>query len=219
MSRGVLTISSRSFGSWSLRGSLLCTMAGLDVEERVLPLDDATMRAELLHLSPSFLVPRLEYDGVAVWGVLAIAEFVNELAPDAGILPADRVTRAHCRSISGEIHQGLANLRSAMPMNLRAHHPGFKVWGGAQADIDRVLSIWSGCLRAYGGPFLFGNTLTVADAMFAPVCTRFETYDIKLPAHCADYNARMLALPAMVKWKDAALREREEIEMLDTGDF
>ena len=219
MSQGVLTISSRNYGSWSLRGSLLCTMAGLDIEERVLPSDDATARAELLHLSPSFLVPRLEYDGAAVWGVMAIAEFVHELAPHAGILPEDRVTRAHCRSISGEMHQGFANLRSAMPMNLRSHHPGFKVWAGAQADIDRILSIWSGCLRAYGGPWMFGHTPTLADAMFAPVCTRFATYDVKLPNDCAGYCERTLAMPSMVKWKEAALREHEEIEMLDTGDF
>lgn len=219
MSQGVLTISSRNYGSWSLRGSLLCSMAGLDIEERVLPPDDASARAELLHLTPSFLVPRLEYDGAAVWGVLAIAEFVNDLAPNAGILPQDRVTRAHCRSISGEMHQGFANLRSAMPMNLRAHYPGFKVFIGAQADIDRILSIWSGCLRAYGGPFLFGAAPTLADAMFAPVCTRFATYDVKLPADCAAYSALILGMPAMVKWKEAALLEHDEIEMLDTGDF
>lgn len=219
MSQGVLTISSRNYGSWSLRGSLLCSMAGLDIEERVLPFDDASARAELLHLSPSFLVPRLEYDGAAVWGVLAIAEFVNELAPQARILPEDRVTRAHCRSVSGEMHQGFANLRSAMPMNLRAHYPGFKVFLGAQADIDRILSIWSGCLRAYGGPFLFGAAPTLADAMFAPVCTRFATYDVKLPADCAAYCELIRALPAMVKWKEAALLEQDEIEMLDTGDF
>lgn len=219
MSQGVLTISSRNYGSWSLRGSLLCSMAGLDIEERVLPPDDASARAELLHLSPSFLVPRLEYDGAAVWGVLAIAEFLNELAPNAGLLPHDRVTRAHCRSISGEMHQGFSNLRSAMPMNLRAHYPGFKVFVGAQADIDRILSIWSGCLRAYGGPFLFGAAPTMADAMFAPVCTRFATYDVKLPSDCAAYSTLILGMPAMLKWKEAALLEQDEIEMLDTGDF
>ena len=219
MAQGVLTISSRNYGSWSLRGSLLCALAGLDFEERTLPADDASARAELLHLSPSFLVPRLEYDGAAVWGVLAIAEFVHDLNPGAGILPEDRVTRAHCRSISGEMHQGFANLRSAMPMNLRAQFPGFKVWAGAQADIDRILSIWSGCLRAYGGPFLFGKTPTLADAMFAPVCTRFITYDVSLPADCAGYCDTMIGHPAMQRWKDLALQEHDEIEMLDTGDF
>lgn len=219
MTQGVLTISSRNYGSWSLRGSLVCAMAGLEIDERVLPADDASARAELLHLSPSFLVPRLEYDGAAVWGVLAIAEFVHELQPGAGVLPDDAVTRAHCRSISGEMQQGFANLRSAMPMNLRSHHPGFKIWAGAQADIDRILSIWSGCLRAYGGPFLFGKKPTLADAMFAPVCTRFVTYDVALPADCAAYRDAVLAMPAMQRWKELALQEHDEIEMLDTGDF
>ena len=218
MARGVLTVSSRNYSSWSLRGSLVCRMAGIDFEEKVLPADDPTARAELLHLSPSFLVPRLEYDGAAVWGVLAIAEFVNELMPDAGLLPADRVTRAHCRSISGEMHQGFANLRSALPMNLRAHYPGFKIWAGAQADIDRVISIWSGGLRAYGGPWLFGKTPTLADAMFAPVCARFATYDVSIPGDCVKYRDMVLDMQAIRDWKEAALLEHEEIEMLN-GDF
>jgi glutathione S-transferase len=129
------------------------------------------------------------------------------------------VTRAHCRSVSGEMHQGFANLRSAMPMNLRAHHPGFKLWGGVQADIERILSIWSGCLRAYGGPWLFGKTPTLADAMYIPVCTRFVTYDVTLPADCAAYRDHALAMPAVRAWTEAALREHDEIEILDTGDF
>ncbi len=219
MTRGVLTISSRNYGSWSLRGSLLCSMAGLDIEERTLPPDDASARAELLHLSPSFLVPRLEYDGANVWGVMAIAEFVHEHAPHAGILPADMVTRAHCRSISGEMHQGFANLRSAMPMNLRARHPGFKVWAGAKADIERILSIWSGCLRAYGGPYLFGAAPTLADAMYAPVCTRFMTYDVAMPDDCRAYSDTILDMPGMRKWRELAQQEHDDIEMLDTGDF
>lgn len=219
MARGLLTISSRNYGSWSLRGSLLCALAGLDVEERVLPLDDPHARAELLHLSPSFLVPRLELDGAAVWGVLAIAEFLHELKPEAGLLPADRATRAHCRSVCGEMHQGFSNLRSALPMNLKARHERFKIWAGAQADIDRILSIWDGCLRAYGGPFLFGARPTMAEAMFAPVCTRFVTYNVSLSPPCADYRDRVLDMAPMRAWTEAALAERDEIEMLDAGDF
>ena len=110
---------------------------GLDFDEVVVPLDDPGARAELLLLSPSFLVPCLTHDGAKVWDTLAIAEYVAEVQPEAGLLPADRAARAHCRSICGEMHSGFANLRSALPMNLKAHHPGFKVWAGAQADIDR----------------------------------------------------------------------------------
>ncbi len=118
--------------------------------------DDPSARAELLLLSPSFLVPCLTHDGIKVWDTLAIAEYLNELKPDAGLLPAERAARAHCRSICGEMHSGFANLRSALPMNLRAHYPGFKVWAGVQADIDRVVAIWRECLAKYGGPYLFG---------------------------------------------------------------
>ena len=149
--------------------------------ETVVSLDDPSTRAELLLLSPSFLVPCLTHDGVKVWDTLAIAGYLNETFPRAGMLPAERVARAHCRAICGEMHSGFYNLRSALPMNLKAHHPGFKVWAGAQADIDRVAAIWRECLEAYGGPYLFGE-LTMADAMYAPVCTRFLTYDVKLDA-------------------------------------
>jgi glutathione S-transferase len=97
-------------------------------------------------------VPCLNHDGVKVWDTLAIAEFLNELKPDAGLLPRDRPRRAHCRSVCGEMHSGFINLRSALPMNLKAHYPGFKVWAGAQADIDRVLAIWRGCLRRLAWP-------------------------------------------------------------------
>ena len=152
-----LTIASKNYGSWSLRGWLLCKMAGLDFEERQTPSDDPSTRAELLLLSPSFLVPCLTHDGVKVWDTLAIAEYVNELKPDANLLPADRVARAHCRAIAGEMHSGFSNLRSALPMNLKAHYPGFKVWAGAQADIDRVVSIWRECFAVSKGPYLFGK--------------------------------------------------------------
>ena len=131
MARATLTIGSKNYSSWSLRGWLLCRMAGLDFEEEIVPSDDPAMRAELLLLSPSFLVPCLTHDGIKVWDTLAIAEYLHELKPEAGLLPADRAARAHCRSICGEMHSGFSNLRSALPMNLKAHHPGFKIWAGA----------------------------------------------------------------------------------------
>src|ERR1700737_3053098 len=145
MSSATLTIASKNYGSWSLRGWLLCRMAGLDIEEQIISSDDASTRAELLLLSPSFRVPCLSHEGIKVWDTLAIAEYLNELLPGAGLLPQDRAARSHCRSICGEMHSGFSNLRSALPMNLKAHYPGFKVWAGAQADIDRILEIWREC--------------------------------------------------------------------------
>jgi glutathione S-transferase len=214
MPRSTLTISSRNYSSWSLRGWLLCKFAGLAFETVALPPDDAAARAELLLLSPSFLTPCLTHEGVEVWDTLAIAEFLNEILPDAGLLPDDRALRARCRSICGEMHSGFANLRAALPMNLKARHPGFKIWAGAQADIDRVTRIWRDALEVSGGPFLFGAP-GMADAMYAPVCTRFLTYDVTLDKVCAAYRDRILALPYMREWTALALTEPDEVEELD----
>ena len=214
MTETILTISSKNYSSWSLRGWLLCKMAGLEFVEEVVPVDDPSNRAELLLLSPSILVPCLTHQGTRIWDTLAIAEYLNEVRPKARLLPADRAARARCRSICGEMHSGFTNLRSALPMNLKARHPGFKVWAGAQADIDRITTIWRECLTAYQGPYLFGK-LTMADAMYAPVVTRFLTYDVTLGADCAGYCDRIMGLPDMVAWRDAAMLEPEELEELD----
>ena len=214
MAQATLTISSRHYSSWSLRGWLLCRFAGIDFDTVSLPVDDASARAELLLLAPSFLTPCLTYDGVEVWDTLAIGEFLAEVAPEAGLLPAGRAERARCRSISGEMHSGFANLRAALPMSLKAHHPGFKVWAGAQSDINRIVALWRDQLAASGGPYLFGGP-TLADAMYAPVCARFATYDVALDAVCAGYRDRILALPAMKAWTAEALREPTEVEELD----
>jgi glutathione S-transferase len=156
----------------------------------------------------------LAHEGIRIWDTLAIAEYLNEIKPQAGMLPAQRAARAHCRSICGEMHSGFTNLRSALPMNLKNHHPGFKIWSGAQADIDRITVIWRECLAAYHGPYLFG-TLTMADAMYAPVVTRFLSYDVRLDRQCALYCERIMALPDILEWRSAALQEPEELEELE----
>jgi glutathione S-transferase len=209
-----LTISSKNYSSWSLRGWLLTKFAGLPVDETMVPSDDPAARAEILLLSPSILVPRLTHEGISIWDTMAIAEYLNEVKPEAGLLPVDRAARARCRSICGEMHSGFSALRSALPMNLKAHFPGFKVWSRAQADIDRVTTIWRENLATYGGPFLFGER-GMADAMYAPVATRFRTYDVKLDAACAAYCQRVLALPEMIDWIAAAKLEPEEMEELE----
>ncbi len=215
MAGATLTISSKNYGSWSLRGWLLTRMAGLAFEEIVLPADDPSTRAELLLLSPSFLVPCLTHDGVAIWDPLAIGEYLHELTPAAGLLLPDRAARARCRSVSGEMHSGFASLRSALPMNLKARHPGFKVWAGAQADIERITTIWRDCLASFKGPYLFGAAPTLADAMYAPVVTRFITYDVALDPTCASYCRRIMAWPLMVEWIEAARAEPDDVEELE----
>lgn len=214
MSKAELTISSKTYSAWSLRGWLLCHLAGLEVEEKPVPNDESN-RAELLLLSPSVLVPRLSHEGASVWDTLAIAEYLNECHPEAQMLPADRLARAHCRSISGEIHSGFANLRSALPMNLKVKHEKFPIFSGAKPDIERIETIWKECLSKYGGPFLFGEKPTIADAMYAPVTTRFTTYAVELSPECAAYCQTIAAWEPMITWKAGALAEPEEMEELD----
>ena len=215
MPKTTLTLSSKNYSSWSLRGWLLARFAGLDFEEVMVATDDADARAEMLLLAPSILVPCLRHQGVKVWDTLAIAEYLAEVKPKAGLLPADRAARAHCRAICGEMHSGFVSLRSALPMNLKGHYPGYKVWSRAQGDIQRVLQIWQECLATYGGPFLFGER-SMADAMYAPVVTRFKTYDVAVPdAASQAWCARILALPEMQQWAAAALLEPEAIDELE----
>lgn len=215
MAKAILTISSKNYGAWALRGWLMAKLAGLDFSEKVISPDDPAMRAEMLLLSSSMLVPTLQHNGVTVWDTLAIGEYLNEIKPKVGLLPADIKARAHCRAVSGEMHSGFASMRGALPMNIKAHFPDFKVWSRAQADIDRVLVIWKECLENYGGPYLFGKQPCIADAMYAPVVTRFMTYDVKLDKQAAAYCKLMMALPAMQEWVEAARAEPDEIDELD----
>jgi len=215
MAETVLTISSKNYSSWSLRGWLLCRMAGLSFREELLSGDDPGARAELLLLSPSFLVPCLTHDGMKIWDTLAIAEYLNERFPEAQILPTATAARARCRAVAGEMHSGFANLRSALPMNIKGRYPGFKVWAGAQADIDRVTTIWRECLNEYGGPYLFGAKPCLADAMYAPVTTRFRTYDVRLDRATQDYCETILNLPDMLEWAESAMAEDVALEELE----
>lgn len=214
MTAATLTISSKNYSSWSLRGWLLCKMAGLEFSEASVDPDDAKARQELLLLSPSVLVPRLTHGAVTVWDTLAIAEYLAEIAPNAGLLPRDQATRAHCRAVSGEMHSGFYNLRSALPMNLKAHHEKFKIFSGARPDVEHIKEIWRECLDKYGGPYLFGQ-LSMADAMYAPVCTRFRTYAVQLDPQLQAYSDLILQWPLMLEWTDAALAEPEEIVELE----
>jgi glutathione S-transferase len=210
----ILTISSKNYSSWSLRGWLLAKMSGLDFAEEVISPDDPAMRAELLLLSSSTLVPCLSHNGLTIWDTLAIGEYLNEIRPYAGILPPDQGRRARCRSISGEMHSGFGPMRAALPMNLKGDFPGFKIWTKAQDDIDRITTIWRDCLYQYGGPFLLGDQ-SMADAMFAPVVTRFLTYHVKLDPACWTYCNTIVRTQHMQEWTAAALSEPDVFEELE----
>jgi glutathione S-transferase len=215
MQAATLTITSKNYSSWSMRGWLLASLAGLPFEEIMIPSDDPAMRAEILLLAPSVLVPCLRHEGVTVWDTLAIGEYLNEIRPSARLLPTERKARAHCRAICGEMHSGFAALRSALPMNLKGSYSGFRIWARAQADIDRIVVIWRECINTYGGPYLFGRKACMADAMFAPVVTRFRTYGVELDPVCSSYCDTMMALEPVQEWVAAALAEPEEIDELE----
>jgi glutathione S-transferase len=215
MTEATLLISSKNYSSWSLRGFLLAKLSGIAFkEERVSP-DDPRAREELLMRTSSILVPCLIHGDVSVWDTIAIAEYLNENFPQANMLPTEKNARARCRSISGEMHSGFAALRSSLPMNLRFRKPGFTVWSSAQADIDRITAIWRECLTTWKGPFLFGSAPTIADAMYAPVVTRFLSYDVNVGPACQEYCNTILNWAPLKEWLADSKEEPQEIIELD----
>lgn len=215
MPQATLTISSKNYSSWSLRGWLMMKMAGLPFSEIRVEPSSLDARAELLLLSPSILVPCLDHNGIKVWDTLAIGEYLHEIVPSAQLLSTDTRKRAHCRSICGEMHSGFQALRSSLPMNIKARIRGFKVWSKVELDIDRITTIWRDCLAAYGGPYLFGVHPGLGDAMYAPVVTRFITYGVGLDPLCQAYGDTIMAMPFMQEWVAAALVEPDDIDALD----
>ena len=214
MSDGRLYIGTRRYSSWSLRGWLAVRLAKLDVEEIVIPLAGGKTAA-VQASTPGGTVPYLEHRGNRVWESLAICEYCAELSP--GLWPADAGARAHARSIASEMHAGFRELRIAMPMSLFLQAPHAGRTPGALADVARIDALWSETRARFGagGPYLFGAEFGIADAMYAPVVSRFRTYGIKLDGELKSYAERIWDLPAMQEWREAAMAEREEIEELE----
>ena len=204
-----LYIGDRNLSSWSLRANLALAAAGADFTTEVIALDQPMTKAQILARNPAGRVPVLYRDGLAIWDSLAICEYAAELHPDAGLWPAEREVRARARSVSAEMHAGFAALRRDMPMNLCASLPGVGHTPDALADAARICAIWRECRAAptaAGGPYRFGR-FTIADAMFAPVTTRFTTYGVAIDDVARAYVAAIAAHPAMVAWREAAARE------------
>jgi glutathione S-transferase len=162
----------------------------------------------LLLLSPSFLVPCLTDNGLKIWDTLAIAEYLHEIKPKADLFPTDRGQRAHCRSICGEMHSGFTNLRSLWPMNARARNRRTAMTAALEADIERIDEIWNDCRARFGsgGPWLFGE-YTIADAMYAPVVLRFNTYGAGISQTARWYMASVLEDAAVQEWLQGARHE------------
>jgi glutathione S-transferase len=201
-----LYVGNKRYSSWSLRPYIALVQTGLPFEDRTIWLNHPETKAEITRVNPAGRVPVLHHDGQVIWETVAICEYLNELAPEAGLWPADRVQRARARAIAAEMHAGFAALRNHMPMDLLASKPGEGHAPEALADARRVQDIWRDQLAASGGPFLFG-TPTIADAMFAPVTTRFTSYGVELDPTCRAYVEAVAALPAMQAWKAAAAAE------------
>jgi glutathione S-transferase len=209
MAEGTLYLGTRRYSSWSLRGWLPVRLAGLQVLEAVIPLAGGNTK-EVKAVSPSGMVPYLEHRGVRVWESLAIAEYCAELAP--ALWPADITARAHARAIAAEMHAGFRALRQAMPMNLGREAPGVGRTPEALADIARIEAIWGETRARFGagGPFLFGASFTNADAMYAPVVTRFLTYRPELSDGSRAYCEAVRVHPLMQEWYALARAEPKE---------
>jgi glutathione S-transferase len=209
-----LYIGNKNYSSWSLRGWLALKESGLAFEEVLIPLNEPNTRTDLLRISPSGRVPALKHGDRVVWDSLAIGEYLAELCPEKLLWPADPATRAVARSISAEMHSGFAALRNHFPMNIRSSFPNRGVTPEVQADINRLTALWREQRRRQGpeaGPFLFGH-FTVADAMFAPVVSRFRTYRVDLDELCQAYVDAVWAMPAYREWQEAAKHEPMIIE-------
>jgi len=204
-----LVIGNKNYSSWSLRPWILLKHFQIPFEEILIPLYEGNFKAEILKHSASGKVPILIHGATKVWESLAICEYVAELFPDKHMWPQDREARGWARSISCEMHAGFSQLRTHMPMNLRASHLGKGRTPEVERDIARVVAIWNDCRAKFQrqGKFLFGN-LTIADAMFAPVVTRFRTYGVELTGYASDYAQTMLNLPAFKEWEQAGVKEK-----------
>lgn len=208
MTNPVLIVANKNYSSWSLRAWLALAQAGIVFDEVRIALGQPDTKEKLLGYSPAGKVPVLIDGGAKVWESIAICEYAAERWPGTRLWPADRAARAHARSVSAEMHAGFAALRSAMPMNCRSRYPGKGRNAAVDADIARIESIWGDCLKRYGGPFLFG-AFSIADAMYAPVVSRFLTYDVKLAGALQQYAQAVLELPAMKTWYAAGAAEPE----------
>lgn len=212
-----LIIGNKNYSSWSLRPYMALAMAGIPFEHTVIPLDRPDTKRRIRAQSPGGRVPVLKHGKLVIWESLAILEYLAETFPDRKLWPVNKTARTAARSAASEMHSGFAALRNACPMNLRRPRKAIPLGAEVKADIARIDALWRDCRRSFGkkGRFLFGG-FSNADAMYAPVVTRFDTYEIKVSPESRAYMDAVLATPAFQNWKKAALEEkwvlvREEI--------
>jgi glutathione S-transferase len=216
-----LYIGNKNYSSWSMRPWVLLTQAGIPFEEVMVRFDsfdaNSAFKNTMASVSPTGKVPALVDGDLKIWDTLAIAEYAAEQFPDKNLWPKDKAARAIARSVCAEMHAGFTGLRSNCAMNIEASLPeiGQLVWRdkpAVQADVQRIVELWSSLLNTYKGPMLFGE-FSVADAYFAPVCMRLNTYQLPLPTNIAAYVARVTALPSVQAWIQGALLEKDFVVM------
>lgn len=212
-----LYIGNKNYSSWSMRPWVLMKQAGIPFDEVMVRFDsfdgDSKFKHTVLPLNPTGTVPVLRDGDIVVYDTLAICEYLAETHPDKHLWPADRARRAQARSACAEMHAGFGALRSHCVMNIEADlRPQGRLimrdQPGVRADLDRIIALWSAPLGAHGGPLLFGE-FGIADAYFAPVCTRIKTYGLPVPAAISAYIERVLALPGVRAWITDALAEND----------
>lgn len=193
-------------------------MTGAPFEEIVVQLDQPSTKMSILSFSPSGRVPAIRHKGLLIWDSLAIAEYLAETFREAKLWPSDFRVRAIARAVSAEMHSGFTALRSNMPMNIRNRYPGQGRAEGVAEDIARVVDIWNSCRKEYGaaGDYLFGG-FSLADAFYAPVVTRFLTYDVRPTGEAAKYMEAILSHPFMKEWIEAAQTEQFTIPKYETS--
>lgn len=209
MSALTLYIGDKNLSSWSLRPWLILKHAGIPFTEKMIRLGQPTTRSDILDKSPNGLVPCLVDGDVTVWDSLAIAEYLAEMFPEKNLWPQGKAARAEARAVSAEMHSGFASLRTVWPMVFSREGMRHIQPDAVRKDVARIVEIWSNAREKFGsqGPFLFG-AFSIADAMYAPVVSRFVTYGpLDLPKPAAEWRDMMFALPAMKEWGAAAKAE------------
>lgn len=212
----ILTIGDKALSSWSFRPWFLLKHAGIPFAEENIQLDRPETRKILAEKAPAGLVPFLTHGDVKIWDSLAIMEYVNELFPEKRLWPADSEARAIARAVSAEMHSGFSALRTYWPMNFNRENLAHLTSGGVRRDIERIDALWTDCRARFGsnkgedgGPFLFG-AFSIADAMYAPVVSRFLTYGpVSVSPEGAAYMQTIRALPAFTRWGEEAKAQPE----------
>lgn len=207
-----LYIGNKNYSSWSFRPWVALKQKDIPFTEHLVPFDFENGNPKFADFSPNMKVPVLKDGGLTVWDSLAILEYAADVYPDRGLWPEDRAARATARAVSAEMHSGFTALRGACPMNMRRPIEKLAVSEAVKADTARIVRIWSDCLEASGGPFLFGD-FTIADAMFAPVVSRFATYRLAEDRIVSSYSETMTSMPAWRAWEADALKETWIVEV------